>query len=124
MNGEPENVYQAYVLGLLAIIGDDYIIKSNRESGEGRYDILLIPHDKTKYGIVIEIKQIARDEKDNVEDFNKKIDDKIKEAKKQIDKNKYYMELIDNKISNIIKLPIVFAGKEPYITLINKDKWA
>jgi hypothetical protein len=122
INGEPENVYQSYVLGLLAIIGDDYIIKSNRESGEGRYDILLIPHDKTKYGIVIEIKQIDKDEKDNNETFTKKIDNKIKEAKKQIDKNKYYMELIDNKISNIIKLPIVFAGKEPYITLINDEK--
>jgi len=122
INGEPENVYQSYVLGLLAIIGDDYIIKSNRESGEGRYDILLIPHDKTKFGIVIEIKQIVRNEKEDNETFIKKIDDKIKEAKKQIDKNKYYMELIDNKISKIIKLPIVFAGKEPYITLINKEK--
>jgi len=122
INGEPENVYQSYVLGLLAIIGDDYIIKSNRESGEGRYDILLIPHDKTKFGIVIEIKQIVRNEKEDNKSFNKKIDDKIKEAKKQIDKNKYYMELIDNKISKIIKLPIVFAGKEPYITLINKEK--
>ncbi len=121
INGEPENVYQSYVLGLLAIIGDDYIIKSNRESGEGRYDILLIPHDKTKYGIVIEIKQITKDEKDDIEGFNKKIDDKIKAAKKQIDKNKYYKELIANKIDKIIKLPIVFAGKEPYITLINKD---
>jgi len=120
VNGEPENVYQSYVLGLLAIIGDDYIIKSNRESGDGRYDILLIPHDKDKYGIVIEIKQIVRDIKEDYDTFNKKIDDKIKEAKKQIDKNKYYMELIDNKISKIIKLPIVFAGKEPYITLINK----
>ncbi len=122
IKGEPENVYQSYVLGLLAIIGDDYIIKSNRESGEGRYDILLNQHDKTKYGIVIEIKQIVRDEKDDTEGFNKKIDDKITEAKKQIDKNKYYKELIDNKIFNIIKLPIVFAGKEPYITLINKEK--
>ena len=122
INGEPENVYQSYVLGLLAIIGDDYIIKSNRESGEGRYDILLIPHDKNKYGIVIEIKQIVRDSKDDNETFNNKIDDKIREAKKQIDKNKYYMELIDNKISKIIKLPIVFAGKEPYITLINKEE--
>ena len=37
---------------------NDYIIKSNRESGNGRYDIMLIPHDKSKAGIVIEIKQI------------------------------------------------------------------
>jgi len=49
----PEYVYQSYVLGLLAIIGDDYIIKSNRESGDGRYDIMLFPQEKTKYGIVI-----------------------------------------------------------------------
>jgi hypothetical protein len=121
IQGEPENVYQSYVLGLLAIIGDDYIIKSNRESGTGRYDILLIPHDKSKYGIVIEIKQIVRNTTDDNESFNKKIDSKINEAKSQIDKNKYYMELIDNKITQIIKLPIVFAGKEPYITLINKE---
>jgi len=120
VKGEPENVYQSYVLGLLAIIGDDYIIKSNRESGEGRYDILLIPHDKTKYGIVIEIKQIAKQDTENEPDFILRINKKIKEAQKQIDKNKYYMELIDNKVPNIIKLPIVFAGKEPYITLINK----
>jgi hypothetical protein len=120
VKGEPENVYQSYVLGLLAIIGDDYIIKSNRESGEGRYDILLIPHDKTKYGIVIEIKQIAKQDTENEPDFILRINKKIKEAQKQIDRNKYYMELIDNKVPNIIKLPIVFAGKEPYITLINK----
>ncbi len=122
INGEPENVYQSYVLGLLAIIGDDYIIKSNRESGNGRYDILLIPHDKTKYGVVIEIKQISKDEKDDIDSFSKKIDNKIKEAKNQINTNKYYKELIANKVNKIIKLPIVFAGKEPYITLINKEK--
>ena len=120
--GEPENVYQSYVLGLLAIIGDDYIIKSNRESGEGRYDIMLIPHDKTKFGIVIEIKQIARGEKENDNSFTKRIDNKIREAYNQIDKNKYYKELIYNKVSKIIKLPIVFAGKEPFISLINKEK--
>jgi len=112
---EPENIYQSYVLGLLAIIGDDYIIKSNRESGEGRYDIMLIPHDKSRFGIVIEIKQIER--KDNEEDsnFSKRINRKLKEAANQIENNKYYKELIDNKIDNIIKLPIVFAGKEPFV---------
>ena len=44
------------------------------------------------------------------------------EALGQIDKNKYYKELIDNKISNIIKLPIIFAGKEPHISLLNREK--
>ena len=113
--GEPENVYQSYVLGLLAIIGDDYIIKSNRESGEGRYDLMLVPHDKSRYGIVIEIKQIARAGNENEQTFRDRIDKKINEAMSQIDKNQYYKELVDNKIPNIIKLPIVFAGKVPYI---------
>ena len=113
-----EYVYHSYILGLLAIIGDNYIIKSNKESGDGRYDIMLIPHDKTKNGVVIEIKQIEKQrEKENDTDFNNRINDQIKIALNQIDRNKYYKELIDNKveIDKIIKVPIVFAGKEPYI---------
>ncbi len=108
---------------MLAIIGDNYLIKSNKESGEGRYDIMLIPHDKSKNGIVIEIKQIDKQhKKEKNDDFNKRINEQIKIATNQIDRNKYYKELIDSKISeaNIIKIPIVFAGKEPYITLIEE----
>jgi len=118
-----EYIYHSYVLGLLAIVGDDYIIKSNKESGEGRYDIMLIPHDKSKNGVVIEIKQIEK-QKDNESDshFAKRINEMIERALAQIDKNQYYKELIENKIriENIIKIPIVFAGKEPYITLLKE----
>ena len=121
MKGEPENVYQSYVLGLLAIIGDDYIIKSNRESGEGRYDILLIPHDRTKYGVVIEIKQITKNENEDKDKFALRINSKIKEAQAQIEDNQYYKELVDCKVSNIIKLPIVFAGEEPFVGLLSEE---
>jgi len=114
--GTPENVYQSYVLGLLAIIGDDYIIKSNRESGDGRYDIMLIPHDKNRYGIVIEIKQISRNKRESEKSFRQRIDNKLEEAVNQINNNKYFQELLAHKIEKIIKLPIVFVGKEPYIT--------
>jgi len=109
---------------LLAIIGDDYIIKSNKESGEGRYDIMLIPHDKTKTGVVIEIKQIKKQqENESKSDFTERINKQIETAKSQINRNKYYKELIDNKISeeNIIKVPIVFAGKEPFIAQLKAD---
>ena len=112
---EPEYVYQSYVLGLLAIIGDEYIIKSNRESGEGRYDILLIPHDKHKYGVVIEIKQIKIRDGESEETLSSRINHKISEALNQINKHKYYQELLAHKVSNIIKIPIVFAGKIPHI---------
>ncbi len=123
-----EYVYQSYVLGLLAIIGDDYQIKSNRESGEGRYDIMLVPHDKTKNGVVIEIKQIKKQKKTEDESkFHQRINDQIKLAANQIDRNRYYKELIEYKIpkKNIVKVPIVFAGKEPYminIEIENRDE--
>jgi len=119
-----EYVYQSYILGLLAIIGDDYIIKSNKESGEGRYDIMLIPHDKLKNGAVIEIKQIEKQQQNEPnKNLIKRINKELNSAINQIDRNKYYKELIDNKISEnkIVKVPIVFAGKEPYITLIEEQ---
>ncbi|MEA3451943.1 MAG: AAA family ATPase, partial [Bacteroidota bacterium] len=124
-----EYIYHSYILGLLAIIGDDYIIKSNKESGEGRYDIMLIPREHASLhkqnGVVIEIKQIEKQrDSENNTDFFKRINETINIASSQIDKNMYYKELIDNKIKleNIIKVPIVFAGKEPYITQIKKEK--
>ncbi len=113
-----EYVYQAYVLGLLAILSDDYIIKSNKESGEGRYDIMLIPHDKSKNGVVMELKQIDKQQPDESdEDFQKRINKALQDAASQIERHKYYNELIANKIpkENIIKIPVVFAGKEPFI---------
>ncbi len=113
-----EQIYHVYTLGLLTILTDDYMVKSNRESGSGRYDIILIPYDKTKNGVVIEIKQIEKqkiNEKDNK--FKLRINNMIDKALAQIDKNEYYTELITNKIKseNIIKLAIVFAGNKPYI---------
>ena len=113
-----EQIYHVYTLGLLAILTDDYIIKSNKESGEGRYDIMLVPYDKNRNGVVIEIKSIGKQGKsEEKKDFIKRVNNEIKGALNQIDKNRYYTELIENKINpdNIIKLTIVFAGKEPYI---------
>ncbi len=114
-----EQFYHVYTLGLLAVLSHDYIIKSNRESGSGRYDITLIPHDKTKNGIVIEIKSIEKQkETEDREKFIQRIDKEIESALNQIERNKYYKELLANKIplERIIKVPIVFSGKEPYIT--------
>ncbi|MEA3444241.1 MAG: AAA family ATPase, partial [Bacteroidota bacterium] len=112
----PENAFHSYMLGLLTILGDDYIIRSNRESGKGRYDILLRPFDITKNGIVIEIKTIEDRKKDEgKQEFHNRINKAINEAKNQIETKEYEKELIDNKIKNIIKLPIIFAGKRAHI---------
>ncbi len=92
---------------------------------------MLVPHDKTKNGVVIEIKQVKK-QQENEADINfakrinkqaKRINKQIEIAKTQINQNKYYKELIDNKIpkENIIKIPVIFAGKEPFITGIKID---
>jgi hypothetical protein len=111
----PEKVYQAYFLGLTAVLNNDYIIKSNRESGEGRYDILLMPKDKKNLGIVMEIKQLEIIENENWEANNKRINNKIKSARKQMQKNHYRKELEAAEVPQILELPVIFAGKVPYV---------
>ena len=122
--GQAEKVFQSYILGLLAVIGDDYIIKSNRESGEGRYDIMLLPKNKTLHpnGVVMEIKQIENRENESQNELAKRVNNKLKEAMNQIESKKYYKELLAHNVPKIIKLPIVFVGKEPYVRLINEEK--
>ena len=121
--GQAEKVFQSYILGLLAVIGDDYIIKSNRESGEGRYDIMLLPKNKTLHpnGVVMEIKQIENRENESQNELAKRVNNKLKEAMNQIESKKYYKELLAHNVPKIIKLPIVFVGKEPYVRLIEEN---
>lgn len=102
---EPERVYHAFVLGMIVSLADEYEVKSNKESGYGRYDVMLIPRDKAKLGIIIEFKRI----KDTAP---KTIDEGVNEALKQIEENKYEEELKDRDINNILKLAIVFKGKK------------
>ena len=119
-----EQFFHVYTLGLLAVLSDDYIIKSNRESGEGRYDIVLIPHKKDDNGIIIEIKHIKNQQEDEkYEKFVERINNKIDEALEQIERKKYYKELLAHKVKldKIIRVPIVFAGKEPYIKIISNS---
>ena len=109
VNTEPERVYQAYVLGLLGIMGDEYVIKSNRESWHGRYDILLLPRNNNDYGIIIEIKQLKKDASPA------RIQVELADALKQITTNKYYKELVAHKVQNRIEMAMVFVGKEVYL---------
>jgi len=101
----PEKVYHAFVLGLLLNLRDDYQIKSNRESGYGRYDIMIIPDDKSKKGIVIEFKKVN-------EYSGESLADAVEAALKQIDQKNYEAELKAGGISKIVKLGIAFSGKE------------
>ena len=120
-----EQIFHVYTLGLLAILSDDFQIKSNRESGEGRYDIMLIPRGTApmQNGVVIEIKSTEKQkENETAENFGQRINREIDHALQQIEQKRYYKELIDHKIKpeKILRIPIVFAGKEPYINKLSE----
>jgi len=101
---EPERSYHLFVLGLLVLLADEYQVKSNRESGYGRYDIMLIPKDRSKLGYVIEFKKVHSD-KESLEESAQK-------AMEQIKAKCYAQELKDLGITNILLLGIAFKGKQ------------
>ena len=106
--GEPEKVYHAFVMGLLLWITPEYIVKSNREGGYGRYDIMIIPQQKLtgKLGFIIEFKKTRKKET---------LETAAKSALAQIEEKKYETEMIERGIKNYKKLAIVFKGKEVII---------
>jgi hypothetical protein len=105
-SGAPERVYHALVLGMLVGLSKDYIIRSNRESGYGRYDIIFQPKDKNKQGIIIEFKKIYKDEDPETV---------LNEALKQINEKKYDVELKAANVNDILKLAVAFTGKAVYL---------
>lgn len=97
-----ESFYHGYVLGLFSLfLSSNCILKSNREAGCGRFDIMIETFDK-KTGIIIELKI----DKDN------DIEKVATNAKKQIKDKEYYKELILDKVENIYEFVIVFKNKK------------
>ncbi|OFI07072.1 putative AAA-ATPase [Clostridium acetireducens DSM 10703] len=105
VSGESEKFYHAFVLGMLVALKDTHDVKSNRESGYGRYDVMIIPKDKQNLGIIIEFKKINKRRKETLEDG-------VEKALNQIEEKDYKQELLDLGIKNIIELGIAFEGKE------------
>ncbi len=103
-----EGFYHGLMLGLIALLDHQYRIKSNRESGDGRYDISLIPREKKYPGIMMELKWKSGLEEVELEKLSK-------EALNQIDEKRYDLELKEEGIENIIKLGIAFSGKKVVI---------
>lgn len=100
-----EGFYHGLVLGLIALMDNQYKIKSNRESGDGRYDISLIPRGEKYPGIIMELKW----------DRNMNIDALARlaeEALSQIDEKRYDAEMKEDGVENILKFGIAFSGKK------------
>ena len=107
-----ENFYHAFVLGMLVGLKDTYYVNSNRESGYGRYDIMLEPKDKNGNSFIMEFKVL-----DDMEE--KTIEDTIKNAKKQIEEKGYETNLREKGYRNITKMVYAFKGKEVKMEVYN-----
>ncbi len=114
LSGEPEKVYHALVLGMLVWMSGKYEMRSNRESGYGRYDIMLRPKDPKGQGIIIEFKRLD-DEEGKKRRKKKTPQQALKEALKQIEERGYATELTAAGIQDILKLAVVFKGKELWV---------
>ena len=106
-----ENFYHAFVLGMLVGLKDSYYVKSNRESGFGRYDIMLEPKDKNGNSFVMEFKVLEDAEE-------KTIEDTIENAKKQIKERRYSEDLEERGYTKITKMVFAFKGKEVKMQVI------
>ncbi len=100
-----ENFYHAFVLGMLVGLKDSYYVNSNRESGLGRYDIMLEPKDKNGNSFIMEFKVLEDKEE-------KTIEETIANAKKQIEEKRYEESLKERGFTNITKMVFAFKGKE------------
>ena len=107
---EPERFYHGFVLGLLVELRDLYEVRSNRESGYGRYDVMLIPHDKKRDGIILEFKVYDAEEEE-------KLKDTVNAALKQIEDKQYDAELLalGLKKEQIRHYGFAFEGKKVLI---------
>jgi hypothetical protein len=104
---EPERFYHGFVLGLMVDLDERYMIKSNRESGFGRYDVMMIPRDRNDKAFIFEFKVKDAD------DDEVSLEDTLKNAHAQIEEKQYARELTASGIpeDHIRKYGFAFEGK-------------
>ena len=103
-----EGFYHGLILGLIALMDTQYKIRSNRESGDGRYDISLIPRAGEYPGMIMELKSekgLSDEELENL----------AVEALNQIKDKRYETEMKTEGVKRILKLGIAFSGKKVLI---------
>ncbi len=113
-----EKIYHVYLIALLSVLRPDYLVKSNRESGDGRFDILLLPKKPDLTGVVLELKAISpqKNNEDN-EKFEKRIAESQKQALMQIKNKRYFSEFEENNVAKdkIFACAVIFSGKKAYV---------
>jgi hypothetical protein len=100
----PENFYHGFVLGLIISLKETHEVRSNRESGYGVYDVMLIPKDNNQLALILEFK--------SVRDANKDLAQAAQEALQQIRNRQYAAELKARGFNKILSLGLAFHGKQ------------
>ena len=107
MDGASEAFYHGMMLGLCAVLGSQFKVRSNRESGLGRFDIELLPMVKGIPGFIFEFK--------HTKDINVDLDSLANSALKQIEDMKYDTELNDFGVEDIVNIGIAFRQKSAVV---------
>lgn len=107
MDGDNEAFYHGMMLGLCAVLGSQYKVRSNRESGLGRFDVELLPMMQGIPGFIFEFK--------HTKDINADLDSLANSALKQIEDMKYDTELNDFGVEDIVKIGIAFRQKSAVV---------
>lgn len=104
---EPERVYKAFLLGMLSIAMNGYIVESEMESGYGRLDVVVYPKERRygRYGVIFEVKKVESE---------KKLEEVAKEAIEQVRSRKYYVKAKE-KGYDVIAFGVAFSGKKVMI---------
>ena len=108
---QEERVYHIFVLGLLAQLTHRFIIRSNRESGLGRYDLMMLPKEGEERGIIMEFKRA-----DTIEELDATLD----AAHQQIAERRYEAELDAAEVPKRSIIAVAFCGKVVRIKAIHK----
>lgn len=104
-SNDAERVYQAFTLGLVIWLSKDYRITSEEPAGFGRADVMIIPHDKTKRGIIFEFKKAGKKK-------NKTLEEAARAAKNQMIEKKYRRRMEAHGVTLITMIAIGFKGQK------------
>lgn len=111
-DGAAEGFYHGMMLGLVASLSSKYIIRSNREAGNGRFDLSMEPRERHLPGILMEFKA-AKDADEE------KLHELAKRGLEQIGSRKYETEFADRGVLQIVKYGIAFCGKDVEVIVNN-----
>jgi hypothetical protein len=106
----PEKVFHSFMLGLTVGLKDDYIIRSNKEAGDGRFDVVFIPKDAKLAGILLEFK-VAKSAPELLA--------KAQEALSQIKDKQYFQTFKQHEVSKVLAIGLGFCGKQ--VELAHED---